>query len=237
MALVAAWIFLPLGSRWPAASEERPAPVARTTDLERPLPCPPTAREAPSAPAPARSPAMAPSTLRQEAPRARDKPADSARAPALASADPARRATRPRSIPTAVADADTIETGMVAIPPPEEPPPRTMEERAQVFLRIGLDEASRQLGRPVHAIEGMTPLLLGLARSRFPAYTDTARPVVRAVYIAPNGSLILLDQQRIRPGERVPAATATSWRIGDVMLHLHGEARPEVLRNLMRRVR
>jgi hypothetical protein len=61
--------------------------------------------------------------------------------------------------------------------------------------------------------------------------------VVRSVYIGPNGSLILLDQQRIRPGAKVPAATATGWRIGDVMLYLHGEARPEVLRNLVRRVR
>jgi hypothetical protein len=112
-----------------------------------------------------------------------------------------------------------------------------MEERAQVYLRIGLDEALRELGRPVHVIEGMTPLFLGLARSRFPAYTDTERPVVRAVYLGPNGRLILLDQQRTRPGRRVPVATATGWRIGDVMLYLHGEAGPEVMRSLARRVR
>jgi hypothetical protein len=112
-----------------------------------------------------------------------------------------------------------------------------MEERAQVYLRIGLDEARQQLGRPVHAIEGMTPLFLGLARSRFPAYTDTARTVVRSVYMGPDGRLILLDQQRILPGGRVPVATATGWPIGDIMLHLHGEARPEVLRSLAKRVR
>jgi hypothetical protein len=111
-----------------------------------------------------------------------------------------------------------------------------MEERAQVFLRIGLDEASRQLGRPVHAIEGMTPLFLGLARSRFPGYT-AAGPAVRVVYIGPNGSLILLDQQRMRPGRRVPAPTATRWRIGDVMLDLHGEAGPGVLSSFAKRVR
>ena len=112
-----------------------------------------------------------------------------------------------------------------------------MEQRAQVYLRIGLDEARQQLGRPVHAIDGMTPLFLGLARSRFPAYTDTARTVVRSVYIGPNGRLILLDQQRIQPGWRVPVATATGWRIGDIILHLHGEARPEFLTTLARRVR
>jgi hypothetical protein len=106
-----------------------------------------------------------------------------------------------------------------------------------VYLRIGLDEARQQLGRPVHAIEGMTPLFLGWARSRFPAYTDTARTVVRSVYIGSDGRLILLDQQRILPGRRVPVATATGWPIGDIMLYLHGEARPEVLRSLAKRVR
>ncbi|HUQ16047.1 MAG TPA: protein kinase [Gemmatimonadales bacterium] len=240
LALVAGGILLLPGSKWPAASEERPVPVAGTTDLERAVPGPPPTLEAPSAPAPARSQAPAPSAARQDALRTRNSPLDSARSPALASADPAPRATRPRSVPTAVADTETdgsIESDMVATPPPEEPPPPTMEERAQVYLRIGLDEASRQLGRPIHAVEGMAPLFLGLARSRFPAYTDTARPVVRSVYIEPNGNLILLDQQRIRPEGRVPATTATSWRIGDVMLYLHGEARSEVLRNLVRRVR
>jgi hypothetical protein len=148
------------------------------------------------------------------------------------------RAAGPRSVPTVDADTDlSIETGMVATPQSEPPQPPTFEERAQVYLRIGLDEASQQLGRPVHAIEGMTALFLGLARSRFSAYADTTRPVVRSVYIGPNGDLILLDQQRVRPGERVPAATATSRRIGDVMLYVHGEARPEVLRNLVTRVR
>jgi serine/threonine protein kinase len=221
LVLVAAGILLLPGSKWPAASEEQPVPVAG------------------SASTPARSPGPPPAAAPQDAPRVRNSPADGARSPPSASADPAPRATRPRSVPTAVADADTdrsIETGMVSTAPPKETP-RSMEERAQVYIRIGLDEARRQLGRPIHAIEGMTPLFLGLARSRFSAYTDTARPVVRSVYMGPNGSLILLDQQRIRPGGRVPAATATGWRIGDVMLHLHGEARPEVLRNFVRRVR
>ncbi len=170
----------------------------------------------------------------------RYSPTDSARSAAVASPAQVPRAARPRSVPTAVADADTAlstETGMVASPQPEPRQPATFEERAQVYLRIGLDEARRQLGRPVHAIEGMTALFLGLAQSRFPGYTDTALSVVRSVYIGPNGGLILLDQQRVRPGEKVPAATATSWRIGDVMLYLHGETRPEVLRNLVTRVR
>ena len=36
------------------------------------------------------------------------------------------------------------------------PAPRTPEQRAGVYLRIGLDEAAKQLGRPVHVIEGMS---------------------------------------------------------------------------------
>jgi serine/threonine protein kinase len=237
-AVVTAGIVLFSASWWPAASDERPVPIAGTTGPESAAPGPPTAREAPPTPAPGRSPAPAPSAARQGAPRTRNSAADSARAPDVASA-PAPRATRPRSVPTAVTDADpedSIERSTVATPPPEPPPP-TMEERAQVYLRIGLDEARQQLGRPVHAIEGMTPLFLGLARSRFSAYIDTARTVVRSVYIGPGERLILLDQQRIRPGWRVPVATATGWRIGDIILHLHGEARPEVLRGLARKVR
>ena len=122
-------------------------------------------------------------------------------------------------------------------PPPPEPAPLTIEDRAQVYLRIGLDAAQRQLGGPVHAIEGMSPLFQGLALSQVPPFTDTARPVVRSVYMGPNESLILLDQQRVRPGAVVPALSGNSWRIGDVILYLHGEGRPEVLRNLSRRVR
>jgi serine/threonine-protein kinase len=239
LALVTGGIWLLPGSKWRATSEERPVPVAGTMDPGGVQPGPPTAREAPPKSAPARSPAPAPAAARQDALRTRNGEADSDRAPAGASAHSAPQATRPRSAPTASANAETdgsIETGMVANPPPEQPAPPSIEERAEVYLRIGLDEASQQLGRPVHAIEGMTPSFLGLARSRFPGYT-AAGPAVRVVYIGPNGSLILLDQQRVRPGRREPAPTATRWRIGNVMLYLHGEAPPGVLSSFARRVR
>lgn len=219
LALVTAGIVLRSNVRWPTPSEERP----------RPSPV----REAPAATPLARSP-QAPSAAPQDAPLTRNRPTE--RVPSSAPAG----AKRPVSTPSTVADPDTdraIEPEPASISAPKEPPPPTMEQRAQVFLRIGLDEALRQLGRPVHAIEGMTPLFLGLARSRFPPFTDTTRPVVRSVYIGPNEDLILLDQQRIRPGGRMGAATATSWRMGDVMLYLHGDARPEVLSTLVGRVR
>jgi putative zinc finger protein len=133
-----------------------------------------------------------------------------------------------------------------ALPPPRtevpaaaEPPPapRTLEQRAQVYLRIGLDEAVTQLGRPVHVIEALTPEFIGLAPGRLVSGADPSRPVVRVVYMD-RGRMILLDQQRLRTGQAPGAAAGNlRWTQGDVMLYLHGEAGPDVLRNLQRRVR
>ncbi|HYF39710.1 MAG TPA: zf-HC2 domain-containing protein [Gemmatimonadales bacterium] len=132
-----------------------------------------------------------------------------------------------------------------ALPPPavavEEPAPRppTLEQRAQIYLRIGLDEAVRQLGRPVHVIEGMTPELIGLTRSQILPGSGSTRPVVRVVYQDSRGRLILLDQQRIEAGQPAPGSAAGSlrWAIGDVLLYLRGEPSAEVLRSLQARVR
>jgi hypothetical protein len=131
-----------------------------------------------------------------------------------------------------------------SLPPPAEvqpaaepPAPRTLEQRAQVYLRIGLDEAVMQLGRPVHVIEAMTPEFIGLAPGRLVPGADPSRPVVRVVYLD-RGRMILLDQQRMRTGQAPGAAAGNlRWAQGDVMLYLHGEPGPEVLRNLQRRVR
>lgn len=134
-----------------------------------------------------------------------------------------------------------------ALPPPkaeapapaEAPPPRrTMEQRAEVYLRIGLDEASKQLGRPVHVIEAMTPEFIGLAQGRAVPGADPARPVVRVVYLDSRGRLIMLDQQRMRTGQ-APGGPSGSlrWTLGDVMLYLHGDPGADVLRGIQRRVR
>ena len=118
------------------------------------------------------------------------------------------------------------------------PAPRTPEQRAQTYLRIGLDEASKQLGRPVHVIEGMSPLYMGLAQGRVSPGADPARPVVRVVYQDSQGRLILLDQQRLRPGQPTSAPGAEPhWTAGEISLHLSGEVSPDVLRNLRPRVR
>jgi hypothetical protein len=106
-----------------------------------------------------------------------------------------------------------------------------------VYLRIGLDEASQRLGGPIHAIEGMSPVFIGLSQGQVLAGVDTTQAVVRAVYLDPNGGLILLDQQRIRPGQRVPVPTRYRWAVGSVMLYLHGDASPQSIGNLRARVR
>lgn len=119
-----------------------------------------------------------------------------------------------------------------------EPAPRTLEQRAQIYLRIGLDEASKQLGRPMHVIEAMTPEFIGLAQGRLVPGADPARPVVRVVYRDTRGRMILLDQQQLRTGQAPGAASGNlRWAQGDVMLYLHGEPSGDVLRGLQRRVR
>jgi hypothetical protein len=121
---------------------------------------------------------------------------------------------------------------------PAPPAPRTLEQRAQIYLRIGLDEAARQLGRPMHVIEAMSPEFIGLAQGRLVAGADPARPVVRVVYRDTRGRMILLDQQRLRTGQAPGAPSGNlRWTQGDVMLYLHGDPGPDVLRNLQRRVR
>ena len=123
--------------------------------------------------------------------------------------------------------------------PPPPPVFLTPQERARVAQRIGLDEAREVLGGPPHAIEGMSPLLMGLAAVRFPDGADASRPLVRGVYLDPNGALILLDQQRITAGSEPPPPYGSTihWAIGDIMLYLHGESGAGMLANLAKRVR
>ena len=101
-----------------------------------------------------------------------------------------------------------------APPPTTAAPQRTLEQRADTYMRIGLDEAARQLGGPVHVIEGLSPLFMGLAQGRTSPGADSTRPVVRVVYQDAQGRLILLDQQRLRPGSGHDAPRRGRSRIG-----------------------
>jgi anti-sigma factor RsiW len=121
--------------------------------------------------------------------------------------------------------------------PAPTPTPPTLEQRAQVYLRIGLDEASRQLGGPVHVIEGMSAMFMGLAQGVAVPGADATRPVVRVVYQDSQGRLILLDQQRLRPGQPTPQGSPLGWAIGETGIWLHGEVGPDALRTYRPRVR
>ena len=99
-----------------------------------------------------------------------------------------------------------------------------------MYLRIGLDEASRQLGGPAHVIEGMSAMFMGLAQGVTVPGAEATRPVVRVVYQDTQGRLIFLDQQRIRPGQTLPATTPLSWVSGRHGMWLHGEVGAEILR-------
>jgi anti-sigma factor RsiW len=128
---------------------------------------------------------------------------------------------------------------VVVAPPVTTPaPPPSLEERAHIYLRIGLDEAARQLGGPVHGIEEMSPALIGLASGRLSPGMDSMRPVVRAVYVDPvSNRLIFLDQQRLRSEQSSVPPRSLRVLLGDVVVQLQGEPSANVLRNLMPRVR
>jgi len=187
----------------------------------------------------------APNAVRTEAAKAledldRERRAERAAA-ATAALDSARRRDEAaaRQAPSKGATVVTATTPAPAPPPTTAPPQRTLEQRADTYMRIGLDEAARQLGRPVHVIEGLSPLFMGLAQGRTSPGADTTRPVVRVVYQDAQGRLILLDQQRLRPGQDTtpPAGGQPHWTMGEILVHLHGEIGPEVLRTMRARVR
>jgi hypothetical protein len=159
----------------------------------------------------------------------------SAAAAALAELDRQRRRERANAATAALPPARPEPVAAESAPAPRAP---TLEERSQIYLRIGLDEAVRQLGGPAHVIEGMTPQFIGLVRGQQVAGASPRRPVVRVVYLDPRGRMILLDQQRLDPAQ-APGATSGNlrWVIGDVMLYLRGEPSQDVLRSLQARVR
>jgi hypothetical protein len=157
-------------------------------------------------------------------------------AAATAALDAKRKSAASRGAATARAAAPAVVQPAAVAPAPAPSPP-TLEQRAQVYLRIGLDEASRQLGGPAHVIEGLSPLFMGLAQGTSVAGADATRPVVRVVYQDSQGRLILLDQQRLRAGQALPPAGPLSWTIGGTVMWLNGEAGGDILRTYRPRVR
>jgi hypothetical protein len=166
----------------------------------------------------------------------------------------ASQAAAPPPAPAApgrgAADAEPAAAGesvaTAAAAPRPEPPVPSLEQQAGIYARIGLDEAARQLGGPLHAIDGMSRQFVGLVPGTAVPGADPSRPVVRAVYLDRTGKMLFLDQQRVRPGQatEVPSVPQTGrsgeqhWVTGAVLLVLHGEdAAPDALRDLAGRVR
>ncbi len=117
------------------------------------------------------------------------------------------------------------------------------DDRTGLSSRIGLDEAARQLGGPLHAIDGLSRQTVGLVPGSSVQGADPDRPVVRAVYLdRVSGTMLFLDQQMARPGEG-PATPQTgpggrqTWVKDGVLLVLHGDLTADSLRSLARRVR
>ena len=239
LAVAAGGSWLAASSPWRASVSERFDTVATTAPAAA-VAFEPVVPEADSAVA------QPPSRSRRQSPRLRPAACHTgAQASGIRSdtAEPAATGYQPMEStgPGPGAEEDSGAAAMSGdsstIPLPPPPAFLPLEERAQIDHRIGLDEARQLLGGPAHAIEGMSPVLLGLARSRYPDGADTGRPLVRSGYLAPNGELILLDQQQLAPGSQPADVPGTRWVIGDVIVFLHGEAGPAVLANLAKRVR
>lgn len=226
----------------PAPAAAKPAPPAATA--------PPTAT-APSGPAPTTKPAEQPAS--GIFPSAEDRQAIVDRA-AKATEELDRERNRERAAAaTAALDAQrkqaaarqaAAQANSGPAPTPAPPPVPTIDQRSRITNRIGLDEAARQLGGPLHAIDGMSRQLVGVVSPQLVPGSDTSRAVVRAVYVDRAGRLIFLDQQRVRPGQTnlpfTPLAERNGelrWMAGQVMLVLQSDLPTDSLRLLFRRIR
>jgi hypothetical protein len=235
------------------ADQARNAPPAAAPAAQAPPVAKPAqpAGAAASGPAPATKPAQAPAS--GIFPSAEDRQAIVDRA-AKATEELDRERSRERAAAaTAALDAQrkqaaarqaAAQANPTPAPTPAPPPVPTIDQRSRIANRIGLDEAARQLGGPLHAIDGMSRQLVGVVSPQLVPGSDTSRGVVRAVYVDRAGRLIFLDQQRVRPGQTnlpfTPLAERNGelrWMAGQVMLVLQGDLPTDSLRLLYRRVR
>lgn len=146
-------------------------------------------------------------------------------------ADLAARDNRAAESANAAAARDT-EQPAAPTPPPMPP---SLDAQARITTRIGLDDAKRELGSPLHGIDGLRPRLVGLVPGRLVPGADPSRNVVRAVYTDRNGTPFFLDQQRISTngGQRPTGGIVR----GDVQLFLNGDLSADSAGALSQRVR
>lgn len=131
-------------------------------------------------------------------------------------------------------------TPSVATPAPRRAP-LSLEEQSQISMRIGLDEAQRLLGSPMHVIDGLQPEFVGLVPGRLVRGANPNDYVVRVVYLDEQRRKIYLDQQRLDlTGRQMGLQRDTvppEWVRGEVKLSLSGDISSEAARALARRVR
>jgi hypothetical protein len=214
----------------PPAKDEA-QPLAKTAESER--------EETPAEPTAARG-AAAQATYELDRKRMLQRAAEATAA--LDRENAARRAAE-RDRQLAAERAAAEERAQATARPVAAPARPAVDERTGITSRIGLDEAARQLGGPLHAIDGLSRQTLGLVSGASVEGADPDRPVVRAVYVdRATGTTLFLDQQMARPGAG-PAAPRTGaggrqiWVKDGVLLVLHGGVGADSLRSLARRVR
>jgi hypothetical protein len=155
---------------------------------------------------------------------------------------------------------DTARLDSVGAPPPAPPTTQSQErpEAAQTeadrnaFVgarRIGLDEAARELGEPLHAIDGLRRESVVLLPGRQVPGASVTGNVVRVLYRDADGEPIIFDQQRVaasppglRPGDTLITAAAGSaararWMQGNIWFSLQAQMPRDSVRLLQRRVR
>ena len=168
-----------------------------------------------------------------ERPKPAAEPTTSARALAARGERAANVAAADNAAADNAAAAREAAQPPVAAAPPPMPP--SLETQAGISARIGLDDAKRELGSPLHGIDGLRPRLVGLIPGRLVPGADPSRNVVRAVYLDQNGTPFFLDQQRISTsGGARPSGGLVK---GDVQLFLNGNLPPDSAGALAQRVR
>jgi hypothetical protein len=185
------------------------------------------------------------------------------------------------SIDTTTRTADSVKadtpSARPAKPQPEAPPPPTTTTKAPApaasmgaspkpdasvtmpgFRRVAVGEASRRLDGGVRFLTNLNPDHVELGPGSAVPGAQASLEVVRVVYNAPDGSRILLDQQRIpldesgfRPindaalengdtlfGSSAQGVSVATWVDDDgYRMSLALRAAPDSLRKLIRRVR
>ena len=171
-------------------------------------------------------------------PAARAATATEPPAPAKALAARTQRATADVGA-TERRAAENTSSGVAAaeqpVAPAPAPMPPSLDAQSRITTRIGLDDAKRELGAPLHGIDGLRPRLVGIIPGRLVPGADPSRNVVRAVYTDRNGTPFFLDQQRISTG----GAQRPSGGLvrGDVQLFLNGDLPADSAGALAQRIR